>query len=167
MRIHRIMMLCLVTLAVLAESLLLAQAPANKFLIEVRGGALTGSEEYQIERIETGYRLTGKSVLNQMGRVSELKQELTLRSDWGFEHYMLQASMMGRTQMIEASLDGQQVRLPIPPFAGRVTFVLFPSDIRTSVKAVILGGRCMPFVFGLMRSPARRSMGWASSAIEG
>jgi pimeloyl-ACP methyl ester carboxylesterase len=105
------MILCLVILAVPAGSLLLAQEPVNRFLIKIRGGALTGSEEYQIEKTGTGYRLTGKSVLNQMGRESELKQEQTVRSDWGFEHYMLQASMMGQTQMIEASLDGQQVKM--------------------------------------------------------
>jgi pimeloyl-ACP methyl ester carboxylesterase len=107
------MVLYLVSLAVLAGNLLLAQEPANRFLIKVRGGALTGSEEYQIERTGTGYRLTSKSALNQMGRESELKQEQTLRSDWGFEHYMLQASMMGQTQMIEASLDGPQVKMRV------------------------------------------------------
>jgi len=88
-----------------------SQESKNRFLIEVRGGALAGSEEFQIEKTDTGYRLTGKSTLNQMGRESELKHEETLRPDWSFERYRLQASMLGRTQIIEASLDGEQVKL--------------------------------------------------------
>jgi len=88
-----------------------AQESSGKFLIRVGNGAVTGSEEYQIEKTDTGYSLTGKSTLSQMGRESELRHEERLRPDWSFVHYVLRASMLGRTQTIEASLDGSEVTL--------------------------------------------------------
>ncbi len=51
--------------------------------------------------------------------------------------------------------------------AGTASFTVFPSAIATSEMPVSAGGRCGPFVRGLMRAPARRSIGWERSAIDG
>ena len=50
---------------------------------------------------------------------------------------------------------------------GSTTFVSTPSATRLKVMPRIDAGLCGPFVFGLMRWPASRSMGSARSAIFG
>lgn len=129
--------LCALLLAASTRALSAQDAP-DRFLIQVAGGALTGSEEYRIEKTDTGYRLTGKSVLNQMGRETQMKQELILGRDWALEHYMLEASMMGRTTMMEAARQDQQVKMTAG-MGGEVKSETVPLAPRTLVLDNVIG----------------------------
>lgn len=97
----------------LAASLGLAAADelVHRFRISVAGGAITGSEEYRIESADAGYRLTGKLRIDQGGRVMELEQLQTLDADWMVERYRLAATMMGQSQLVEVSREGEQLAM--------------------------------------------------------
>ena len=60
----------------------------------------------------------------------------------------------------------QRMRLTFGCF-GNWILVVLPSAMVTSDMAIMRGGACGPFVWGLMRSPASRSIGAATSVIGG
>lgn len=100
-------------LAVVVAGALLAQEPANKFRISVGGGAVTGTEEYRIEKTGDGFRVTSASRLNQPGRPMELTQVQTLTVDRGLVRYTLQAKVAGQQQTIEAWREGEQIQMRV------------------------------------------------------
>jgi hypothetical protein len=63
--------------------------------------------------------------------------------------------------------SGENAGAAIRTFGGSATFVSTPSAIRLNVIPRIKAGLCGPFVLGLTRTPARRSIGSARSAILG
>jgi len=62
---------------------------------------------------------------------------------------------------------GEKLTASIFAAVGTTTFVSLPSATAFSVIAVMPWLRCGPLVFGLIRIPARRSIGCDRSAIDG
>jgi len=85
----------------------------NRFAISVGGGAITGSEEYSIDKTADGYRLTSTTLVTRPSGQIVMKQEQTLDIDWGLVHYKLEALVGGTTQIIEASRQGDKVQLRV------------------------------------------------------
>jgi hypothetical protein len=83
----------------------------NMFRIRVGKGIITGTEEYQLEKVSDGYRLTSKTHLEQAGHSTDLTQEQTLGPDWGLVRYKLEAAVAGQQQTIEAWRDGQEIKM--------------------------------------------------------
>lgn len=90
---------------------LAAQEPVNKFLIRIRGGAISGTEEYRIEKAEHGFRLTSKTQLKQPSGPTEITQELRLTPDLNLVRYRLKGQSGGQPQTIEAWREGRQIAM--------------------------------------------------------
>lgn len=88
-----------------------AEEAANMFRIRIGKGIVTGTEEYQLEKVPDGYRLTGKTHLEQAGRSTEMTQEQTLGPDWSLVRYKLEAAVAGQQQTIEAWREGQEIKM--------------------------------------------------------
>jgi hypothetical protein len=63
--------------------------------------------------------------------------------------------------------SGLHSGVPILGFAGPLTFVSPPSEMRLNVNSMKLGARWRLFDFGLMRRPASLNIGCASTAMGG
>ncbi len=64
-------------------------------------------------------------------------------------------------------LSGEKPIQPIAGLGGSVTFRSVPSDGLLMSRLRYRTARCRPLVFGLMRTPPMRNIGWASSARDG
>jgi dienelactone hydrolase len=86
-----------------------AQEESGRFKIRMRGND-AGSEEFKILRTPEGYRVTGLTRVNLGGQV-EMTQDQSLSPEWNLLRYSLEASLGGRKQIIEASRDGDNIRM--------------------------------------------------------
>jgi pimeloyl-ACP methyl ester carboxylesterase len=111
------MFACLFRAGVLCAllSLSTAQLPAqetnNRFQITVAGGAITGYEDYKIEKTADGFKLSSKSHIERSGAIIDATQQQTLTSAWELVRYRLDANAAGQTQVIEAWRDGPQIQM--------------------------------------------------------
>jgi len=88
-----------------------AQQPPEKLRISIAGGAITGWEEYRLEKGTDGYRLTSKMRFGPPGREIEQTQELALGPAWDLLRYKLESQMGGQSETIEAWREGEQVEM--------------------------------------------------------
>ncbi len=77
------------------------QEGSGRFRIRV-AGAVSGTEEYRIERSPQGWQVSGKTRLDRQGAAVELVHALALDPEGMLMHYRLDAAVGGRPQVIEA-----------------------------------------------------------------
>jgi len=95
----------------LATAALAGDSAPNKFVIRTASGAVSGTEEYTLEKKAGGFVLAGKAQLQQPQRSIELAYTTTLAADWSLLRYELQASVAGEVQTVEAWRDGAQIQM--------------------------------------------------------
>jgi uncharacterized protein len=90
---------------------LAAQDDLQRFRIVLAKGAASGSEEYRLTSTPAGRSLSGKTRIEQQGRVIEFSHALSLADDWTFRSYRLESSMMGQTQTVEAVREADLITI--------------------------------------------------------
>lgn len=104
--------LCALILALIFATAAVAADPTvNKFTIRTANGALTGSEEYVVEKKADGFVLNGKTHLQQGSRALEFTHKTTLAADWSLVRYELQVSVDGQAQSVEVWREGAQIQM--------------------------------------------------------
>ena len=89
----------------------MAQDSVNRFRLTVANGAVTGTEEYRLERAPAGWRLTSRSTVQRRDGQLEITQLQTLGPAYTLERYRLDVTTPNGPQVLEAWGDGDTVRL--------------------------------------------------------
>jgi len=97
--------------AMVAMTALAADSAPNKFNIHSASGALSGTEEYTLEKQAGGFVLAGKTRLQQPQPTLELVHKTTLAADWSLVRYQLQATVAGEAQTVDTWRDGAQIQM--------------------------------------------------------
>jgi uncharacterized protein len=100
------LILCLTSAVALA-----AQDDLHRFRIVPGKGVASGSEEYRLTSSPEGRTLSGKTRVEQQGRVIEFSHSLSLADDWAFRSYRLESEMMGQTQTVEAAREADLITM--------------------------------------------------------
>lgn len=99
------------TLTAMLTAAVLAQQPAERFRVTVGQNAITGTEEFRIERTMQGTRITGTLRNNRSGTTVNGGEEETLDAAGGLVRYRLEVTVAGMVQIIEAWRAGDTVRM--------------------------------------------------------
>ena len=98
-------------LSLILSTSLWAQTPSDRFLIDVAGGRITGSEEYALATLPGGFRLTGTITLTRSNGPLAMKQELLLDAGRRLVRYRLDVSVGGQEQTVEVWREGEQFHM--------------------------------------------------------